>query len=333
MFIITYLSDITVEQATNIESYKILGMILSKLFAFFVIKFICIRHKENKYMKTTYQIFCFIMFAVSATAIYLLFIFQYHSTADKVYTNIAAWCSCGLLYSTFFSIYLYENIAKQAEIEKNQEIFRQEAKNLSKHINEVMIAQKEIKKLRHDLNNHCIAIQSFFENKDYEKGTEYIKTVSANSLSYYKMIETGNIVFDAILNAKKSIALNKGIKFEAKIQVPENLFIDPTDISVIFGNALDNAIEACERIKKGKKEINMMVVYDENALICKVMNTSIKSSNKFFVTTKRDKKNHGFGLDNIKNALEKYNGICKYGLENEMFTLSLVIFKEKTLKI
>lgn len=77
----------------------------------------------------------------------------------------------------------------------------------------------------------------------------------------------------------------------------------------------------------------MMVVYDENALICKVMNTSIKSSNKFFVTTKRDKKNHGFGLDNIKNALEKYNGICKYGLENEMFTLSLVIFKEKTLKI
>ena len=83
LFIITFLSGITVEQATNIESYKILGTILSKLFAFIIIKFICLKHKSTSIMKTSYWILCFTIFAISAIAIYLLFIFQYNSTAKQ----------------------------------------------------------------------------------------------------------------------------------------------------------------------------------------------------------------------------------------------------------
>lgn len=327
LFIITFLSGITVEQATNIESYKILGTILSKLFAFIIIKFICLKHKSTSIMKTSYWILCFTIFAISAIAIYLLFIFQYNSTTSSIYDNLAVWCSCGLLYNTFFSLYLYENIAKQADIERKQELFKQQIKAQSKHLDEILISQKQMKKLRHDLINHNISLQAYFENQDYASGLEYLKSMNPNDMFSDNMIETGNVALDAIMNTKKSIAISKNIEFDTKIQIPEDIFVDAIDICIIFGNALDNCIEACDKIENGPKKISVSIIYEDESLICKIVNTAIKSNSRFLHTTKLDNINHGFGIGNIESALEKYKNICRFKQSDAEFILSFVIFK------
>ena len=124
------------------------------------------------------------------------------------------------------------------------------------------------------------------------------------------------------------MAISKGIIFSEKIIIPEQLFVDPVDICIIFGNALDNAIEACEHVQSTDKRINLSIMYEKNMLVCKIVNTATKPASKFLETIKENKKNHGFGIENIKTSLGKYNGIYTFEQSNEEFVLSFVIFEK-----
>lgn len=66
-----------------------------------------------------------------------------------------------------------------------------------------------------------------------------------------KVVDTGNPALDAIISAKQAVVAQKGIAFHYQLQIPKQLPIAPEDICVIFGNALDNAIEACEHVTQG----------------------------------------------------------------------------------
>lgn len=329
LFMITIVADVTVKQVESIESFRLLGIILSKLFAFFILKLFCIKHKKNHIfmMKTSYWILFLIMFITSVMTIFLIFRLQYESTS-VILNNMSIWCSIGLLYTTFFALYLYENISKQVELESKQEIFKQQIKAQSKHLDEILITQRQIKKIRHDLINHNISLQAFFENKDYLSGLEYLKNMNNIVEIPEDTLETGNIALDAIINTKRSIAISKNISFVTNIQIPENVFVDPIDICIIFGNALDNAIEACEKIQNNNKKIAVSIVYEDDSIICKIANTAIKSNNHFLHTTKKDSSNHGFGIGNIESALSKYKHICRFKQTEDEFILSFVIFDD-----
>lgn len=327
VFFITLLFGVTAGNVVTIEDYKILGTILSKFFAFFIFKLLCMRHRKNhtNTIKTSYMLLFLIMLVTSVTAIFLIFRLQLESKSIFMH-NLSVLASLGLLYSTFFVLYLYEKLSYQVEIERNQEIFKQQIKAQSKHLDEILITQKELKKLRHDLVNHNISIQAFFENQDYKSGLDYIKNMTCLSSVTGETIETGNAALDAIINTKKSIAQSKGIEFLTNIQIPENIFIDAIDICIIFGNALDNCIEACEQADSNSKEIKISIVYENNSIICKIINTAKNNNNKFLHTTKKDYKNHGFGIENIKCSLSKYKNVFRFSQTENEFILSFVIF-------
>lgn len=328
LFVLTFITGLTVEQVTIINSSRTLGIILSKLLALVIFKILCAKHKNNTAfaMKTSYWILFFLMCSTSVVAIFLIFRLQYESNYVDMY-NLSTWCSFGLLYSTFFALYLYERIAKQAEAESKQELFQQQIKAQSKHLDEILITQKQIKRLRHDLSNHLISIQTYFENHDYEAGLSYIKTMKDLTRISEDTIVTGNAALDAIINTKKNIALSKGIEFTTNIQIPENIFVDAVDICIIFGNALDNCIEACNKITDKPKTITLSLFYENDSLICKIVNTT-QNANPFFKTTKKDKLNHGFGIENIKAALSKYENLFRINTTESEFILSFIIFKK-----
>lgn len=328
LFLVTLILQVSVKDASEVGDYVILGTVLSKLFAFIIFKILCIRHKKYKMLKlkASYWMLFLTISISSVITIFLIYRLQYESQSILLY-NLSVWCSVGLLYSTFFSLYLYERISKQAELERKEEIFSQQIKAQSKHLDEILITQKEIKKLRHDLTNHIISIQAFFEKKDYAAGIEYITTMKGLTQFVDTGIETGNIALDAILNTKKSIALSKGINFTTNIQIPENIFVDAIDICIIFGNALDNCIEACERSAIPVKNISVSIIYEDDSIICKIINTASKGKNKFLQTVKKDEINHGFGISNIESALDRYKNVCRFKQTDDEFILSFIIFK------
>lgn len=153
---------------------------------------------------------------------------------------------------------------------------------------------------------------------------EYLERIKARSDVVRPTINTGNIALDAILSSKKELAESKGIKFITKLQIPENLAIKPDDISIIFGNALDNAIEANEIVPENDRYIEVKLLYDK-LLFCKISNSCMPLGNKEFKTRKLDKENHGFGMENIKSVINGYNGEVKIEWQDYKFVLYISI--------
>jgi len=226
-----------------------------------------------------------------------------------------------VIYYFFIKINSDYQAKIKSEIQKQN--YEQQISSQSKHIDEILVMQKQIKKFRHDISHHFTALKGFFINNQNNDGVTYIEKIN-NELEKSEIIDTGNTAFDAIISAKKVLAESKNIEFALKIQIPEKLQVDAVDLCVIFGNALDNAIEACEKIET-RRTINVSAIYDDNQLICKITNTAALSTTDL-QTIKDDKENHGFGLENIKQALSKYNHVLKIDQSDNNFVLSFVIF-------
>jgi sensor histidine kinase regulating citrate/malate metabolism len=117
---------------------------------------------------------------------------------------------------------------------------------------------------------------------------------------------------------------NNNINFQHDITLPEKLHVSDVDLSIIIGNLLDNAVEACEKIEKEERYINLRISYGYGKIDIIMKNSSINKIDivsNHIDTTKLNKKNHGHGLENIKKTVEKYNGYFKiYNLNNEFIT-------------
>ena len=325
LYSIVGFTQVSVSEAVNDENLRFLGIVISKLMTFVVFEIVCLFVRKNKIREnvTFWGIFL-IMFLISTLNIVLVFNLQYKTNSTD-FSQLSMICSIGLLYQIFFVIYLYEHQLKQSEQINKQKIVEQQMKEQTRHLDEILLTQRQFKILRHDLLNHLLSIGAYFNNGDCRGGIEYINSIKRIVINNFDDIDTGNISFDAIINAKKTLAESKGIKFLKNIQIPENLKLDAVDVSVIFGNLLDNAIEACDKINVQEKKITISVIYDDNSILCKISNTIMDKEKIHFKTTKVDKSSHGYGLESIKTTLEKYNHSFKMEQNNNILIVTFVI--------
>lgn len=329
MFSITLVYNITVAEAVDIPSYRVLGIILSKMSILLIVNAIRINFKRQALqIGTSYWLLFFLMFASSTATVFLIFKLSYHNSNAYMY-NLSILCAFGLLFSTFFALYLYERLAKQAEVIRKQRQYEQHFKSQLHHLDEILVTQKQIKKFQHDFSHYIIGLQAYLDHNDCRGANRYIEGLKDRFNSGDSMIDTGNMALDAILSAKKAIAESKKIDFAARIQIPEQTAVDPIDLCVIFGNALDNAIEACDRVSDTEKKISLTLVYQNAAMFCKIVNTAPQKKKNKLMTAKTDKKNHGFGLENIRTTLAKYNSEPVIEYNDTEFVLKFVIFINK----
>ena len=240
--------------------------------------------------------------------------------------NISIICSAGLILSTVFALYLYEHLAVQAEIIQNQKYYENRLREQVKHLDEIVVTQNQLKKFKHDFLNYEIGLRSYLKNRDCDDAINYLNSLSGMFKNFENTIETGNVALDALLSAKKAIAESKGIIFETQLQIPQKLDVEAVDMCVIFGNALDNAIEACEKVTDRSKQIDVIIICQDKRVFCKIVNTTAERKKYIFKTSKPDAHNHGFGLENIKTTLAKYNSEPTITQTNNEFVIKFIIF-------
>ena len=105
-------------------------------------------------------------------------------------------------------------------------------------------------------------------------------------------------------------------------------FLAPIDITTIFGNLLDNAIEATEKVEPSKRAISLNINQKGKLVLIYIYNTyqeNLKIENNKLITTKKDSFNHGFGLKSIENIVKKYNGDLKISTNNNIFELNIIL--------
>ena len=144
------------------------------------------------------------------------------------------------------------------------------------------------------------------------------------------VIETGNSSLDGLLTSKWQIARHKNIDLSVCVDCSDTDFIKPIDIFTIFGNALDNAIEAADKADDNNRLIRMRSRRVQNMIVVRIengYNGIINKENGQLKTTKKDSDLHGIGMASIKESLNKYNGVISYDEdeENKIFRLTIVI--------
>lgn len=326
LFCITLFLRATVSTVVHTPLYRLLGIIVSKMLTLFIVNIICVKfRKERYYIGTSYWMLFLLMFTTSIIAVFLIFKLSFDND-NAFMQNLSILCSFGLLFSTYFALYLYDHIMKQAATIRNQEQYELHLKRQLKHLDDILITQKQLKKFKHDFDNFQIGLQSYIDNGDLYGANMYLNDLRKNVNLDECTVETGNPALDAILSTKIAIAKSKGIDVNTIIQIPEYISVAPADLCVIFGNSLDNAIEACERVQTKNKKIDITIICKDKAILCKIVNTAPKPTNSLIDTSKDDKQNHGFGLENIKTALSKYNAYPTIERSDTEFTLKFVIF-------
>lgn len=183
--------------------------------------------------------------------------------------------------------------------------------------------EERVRSIYHDLKNHLLVWQS--EAGGSQKTMQSIQMLQNQIEGYETYQHTGNEILDIIIRDKAKLAQERQIDFNAVIAFEDGSFIEAMDISTIFGNALDNAIEASEKLPKDQRLITVKANRVRDLLAIVVENTALIEEVSLNKTTKKDTFLHGFGLPNIKKAAERYEGQCSTKAENGMFTLKIMI--------
>ena len=138
---------------------------------------------------------------------------------------------------------------------------------------------------------------------------------------------TGNKAVDALLYQKHKQAEEENIKWECDAQIPKGCGINEFDMCVLFGNILDNALEACGRMQRDAcRFINIQAKTVKKCFLLEVKN-SMDSTEKYTegFTNKDNSQEHGIGLLNVGDVANKYNGAVHTEAENGIFIISILM--------
>lgn len=178
----------------------------------------------------------------------------------------------------------------------------------------------------HDLK-HQIALLRTSSGTD-EKNT-YLDQLEQEIKTYEASNKTGNKVLDTILTTKSLQCQNQGISLTCVADAKEIDFMHPMDISALFGNALDNAMESVKKISDMERRlIHLSVVKQKGFVRIKIENCyegELEFEDGIPKTTKSNKKYHGFGIKSIKRIVEKYNGSVTVNTQDGWFELRILI--------
>lgn len=258
-----------------------------------------------------------------------------HDMSDSQVNRLVNWIGiptwCVLIFLAVLLFYLYAILEKHQENIKKKLILQQQLDLQIRHYNEINEVQMEVMSIKHDMKNYINTLKCCFEQNDEEGIRELLSLASDKINSTEKRVLTGNPHIDSILNLKFDLAEDKGITIKRDISIPKSLPLNYDIIVVIFGNLLDNAIEAQENIDSEKREIYFVLKYINFMLYLEISNpydeTKIKVEDGF-KTTKKDNKNHGFGLYNVRKCIESLDGTMDIDTANGLFSVKVLLYSQ-----
>lgn len=183
--------------------------------------------------------------------------------------------------------------------------------------------EERVRSIYHDMKNHLLLLQAQAGNG--QEAQDSIQELKEQIQEYENYYRTGNEFLDIMIRDKAKIAQEKKIDFSAVISFESGTFLEPLDISTIFGNALDNAIEASEKLPEDSRMITVKAERVRDMLLITIENNILPGTKITEETTKTDRFIHGFGLSNIKSAVGKYGGQCSIKSENSKFMLKIIV--------
>lgn len=202
------------------------------------------------------------------------------------------------------------------------------------HFEQYRQQQEETARFRHDIRNNLNCIQDMLQNGRSDEASEYLKDILESVASLSKKYVTGDPLLDSIVGVKTQIMEQHLIQFELDGVLAGGLPWKPMDICNVFANALDNAIEACQKVTPEVRTISMSIRSTPQFWFITIINPVEKAidTTKLFqknggYTTKSSNAQHGIGTYSMKRTVESYNAMIQADCTDKFFKLEIMIDK------
>jgi len=196
---------------------------------------------------------------------------------------------------------------------------------ITKHCDEVQHIYMKMRGWRHDYHNHIQTLKAYRTLEQNLEIDDYLNKLDDDLISVDTVFKTGNIMIDAILNSKISLAQNKKIEVDATAIVPKTLPVSEIDLCIILGNLLDNAMEASLKLGEKDRIVRIYIDIFNEYLYISVTNAMSGKIDKSagYISSKGE--NHGFGLISIDKIAKKYNGHINRQNEDGVFATEVML--------
>jgi len=307
---------------------NLIGIIFSKLTLalFCVIAFKILRRREYFRLSIGYWLAVVIVPIGSMITIVSFFSSYRNFAADTSFIVLITF----LAIINFFVFFVYDKILEEYITKNEIQLLSKQIEYYDYQFEQIKSSQEVISKIKHDMEKHLLALKLDLEEDRIDEAKKSITDVIGDLQTGGGPANSGNADIDAILNYKANAAKEYGVRIDCELHLPYTLNLNATDMAVILGNAIDNAVEACKSVELSDRDISISVRYEKSNLFITIANPFVGNllydSAGGINTTKREKPFHGIGLRSIREMIEKYDGVMDVSTENNIFILRIVLF-------
>lgn len=307
---------------------NVLGLFIDKILQFFVVLVLLSINAKKKSTYDTALPFKMslpsFLIPLSTIIVEMIVVSTPNISQIKVVLSVIT-----LFMINFISFVLYNSILEAYQDKLRNAILDQERDYYHKQCLLMQKAVDDSNAFRHDFNNHMTMINELISKNETSTVTKYIGELIEDSQKHRNIYSsTGNIPIDSVINYKLNSITDGDVDIIVDVSVPTELSVEIMDISTILTNIIDNAIYALEKISKNKR-ISIKIKYSKGMLVICVSNTYdgiVLYENGVIVSTKKNKSEHGKGLENIRRTAEKYNGLLKLSHNENVFTSEVLLY-------
>lgn len=219
-------------------------------------------------------------------------------------------------------------VLKNRDIKKENEILVMREQLIEEYYRNESRTLENNSKMVHDMKQHLVILKEYEQSGNIQGLHDYLEEISGQFERTKSVCWTGIKILDIILNQKKAYAEKQGIEVQIQIKSVDSIPLKESEICSLFGNLLDNALEACQRIEE-KKWIYVSIEQQNQMLFISIRNSIQEEptrKGRAFVSTKSQDELHGYGIKSVRSIVKRNGGMIQYRITDKQVCVDISFF-------
>ncbi len=254
-----------------------------------------------------------------------MYIYNTFISVNPIATFIVQFSVLALCGGAYYTMYIFfERVQSETETKNNQKLLAVQLSGLQSRMEALSSAEEKIRIARHDMRHHLQTVRELVLEGKSEDAISFLNNTEKNLESTRAVEWCKPTILNAVFTSYFEQAENNGISIEAKLAFPNPLTVDEGELSIVFANALENAIHACLKAEKDKRVIKCTAI-SSPAMMLEISNSCVNKvdfDENGAPASKND--GHGIGVQSIISFCKKYNATYQFEQKDDRFILRVI---------